>query len=126
MREPLVVASAAAIGVVLLHAFDPRQPGHYPTCPVLAATGLYCPGCGALRAVAATTDGDLAAGFGYHPLVPLLLVVGVIGLGRWSWRRWQGAPGRVWPPGATVALLITYAVLFVARNIPGWTWLSPA
>ena len=38
---------------------DPNQPGHYPTDPFLAITGLYCPGCGTLRALHALARGDL-------------------------------------------------------------------
>ena len=36
------------------------SPGHYPTCPFLAITGWYCPGCGSLRAVHDLLHGDLA------------------------------------------------------------------
>ena len=40
-----------AVALATLATVDPNQPGHYPTCPFLATTGFYCPGCGALRAV---------------------------------------------------------------------------
>lgn len=126
MREPLIVAGVGALSLAALHAIDPREPGHYPTCPVLAATGLVCPGCGTLRSAAAFLDADLRGSFGYHPLVPILLVLGLLGLVRWGLRRWRGAPGRPWPPAATAGVVVVYAVLFVARNVPGWTWLSPA
>lgn len=39
-------------------------------CVFYAVTGLYCPGCGGTRAVAALLDGKLALSFLYHPVVP--------------------------------------------------------
>ena len=48
---PLVVAASALIGRAYVANVDPNVAGHYPTCPILAVTGWYCPGCGTLRAV---------------------------------------------------------------------------
>ena len=39
------------------------------SCPFHALTGIYCPGCGGRRALAALLTGHPAASFLYHPLV---------------------------------------------------------
>ena len=51
-----VVGAFAYVAVV-----DPNEPGHYPACPLLQYTGVYCPGCGGLRSAHAFVHGDFAA-----------------------------------------------------------------
>lgn len=46
----------------------------YP-CSMLTAYGLYCPGCGGTRAMAALMRGDFVSSFLYHPAVPYTAVV---------------------------------------------------
>lgn len=126
MVEPAWIAGAGLSVVLLLHTVDPREPGHYPTCPFLLVTGLYCPGCGGMRAVAALTDGNMGAAVGYNPLA-VVAVVAVVGVFiSWSRRRWLGLPRQVttrpWVP-LTVAGVI--AVFWLLRNLPGGAWLSP-
>lgn len=118
----------AAVGVgVLLHAVDPREPGNYPTCPFLWLTGLYCPGCGAMRASASLVDGDVSGAFGFNPLVVIALVGLVVMFALWTRRQWQGRPKlSITRPWVTTALTVITVVFWVARNVPGWTWLSPA
>lgn len=48
-------------------------------CPVHAATGLPCPGCGMTRALAAATQGEWGAALGLHPFV-LVVWPGVVAL----------------------------------------------
>ncbi|MFC7733202.1 DUF2752 domain-containing protein [Actinomadura keratinilytica] len=64
---PGIVLAAAAAGVALVSVVDPHEPGHYPTCPLLWATGLYCPGCGGLRMVNSLTHGRVGEAFGLNP-----------------------------------------------------------
>ena len=47
-------------------------------CPFHAMTGLYCPGCGGTRALAALIKAKPAESFMLHPLVPYL--AGLTGL----------------------------------------------
>lgn len=122
-------AGAAAAGVaVLLAAVDPNRPGHYPLCPVLAVTGLYCPGCGSLRAVHDLLHADLAGALARNPLtvaaVPLLLLAWVSWGRRLAGRR-AAHPTAV-PAVAVWGLLVVVLGFTVARNLPGLTWLSPA
>ncbi|MFH7324008.1 DUF2752 domain-containing protein [Aeromicrobium sp. JJY06] len=112
----------------MLASVSPEEPGHYPTCPFLAVSGLYCPGCGSLRAVHALTRGDLATAWDRNPLAVLLLPAVLIAWGAWGLRllgRQAWHPSRI--PAAWIwALLGVVLAYWVARNVPGWTWLSPA
>lgn len=127
LRGPLLTAGIAVAGVGLLHAVDPGRPGHYPPCPLLTLTGLYCPFCGGLRATADLSHGDVAGAFARNPLVPPLLSVLVLLWLRWAW---SAITGRAWrltvDRWITLALLGLLVAFGVARNVPGWTWLSPA
>jgi hypothetical protein len=105
---------------------DPNEPGHYPTCPFLALTDLYCPACGGLRAAHALARGDVGTAAGRNVLfvaaVPLLLVLWA----RWvrvsavGDRRLQPPSSRAWAVAGVVAL--AFAVL---RNLPSGAWLAP-
>jgi len=125
LRPRVGAAVAAVTGTAYLYAVDPTQPGHYLPCPTYALTGTYCPGCGGLRAAHELLHGDLLASLGYNPLVlPLLVLLAV-----WAIRWWRA--GR--PPVTVDAsgwrfrlVLVAVAVFWVARNVPGWDWLSPA
>ena len=92
----LVLAAAGALAVTTLVALvDPNQPGHYPNCLFLAVTGLYCRGCGSLRALHDLAHGDLAGAVARNPLMVLatggLLVAFVL----WARRLWRGE-SRTW------------------------------
>ena len=68
----LALAGAAAVAV--LWRVDPNQPGSLlPGCPMHALTGLYCPGCGATRALHALVHGDLGQAMAMNPLFTLAL-----------------------------------------------------
>ena len=66
------LAVAAAAVATLLYRFDPARFGFYPRCPLFVLTGLYCPGCGALRATHQFLHADLAGALGYNPLFVLM------------------------------------------------------
>ena len=111
-----------AAGLVAVALRDPHVPGSWGTCPVLALTGLPCPGCGGLRATA-----DLLAG---RPLEALgsnaLAVVLVLGAGA-VWAVWALAAvrGRPSPVPRLVAAVTDRrvavgAVLLVAFTVLRW------
>ena len=123
---PAVVAGAAAAVMLVLHAVDPNEPGHYPTCPVLTLTGFFCPGCGSLRMLHHLGDGDVAAAASMNPLA--LLMLGVLAL---YWLQWvrrtvtgrsRGRPAPAWVVWAFAVVSVVYAVL---RNLPGMGVLAP-
>lgn len=128
LRAPVAVATAAAVAVGVLASIDPNEPGHYPTCPFLAATGLYCPGCGSLRAIHALAGGDVVTALHRNPMVVLAVPFLLL-----AWVRWAGALAGVLPPRRSMApawalwaLLALVLAYWVLRNVPGLTLLSPA
>ena len=119
MRSALRSAAlvlAAAPPVVLLAVVDPNRPGHYPTCPFRALTGLDCPGCGSLRAVHALSHGDVLGALDHNGLFVLFLPLLVASAVLWALARpqpsWLSARYTGW---AVFAVVIGWAVV---RNLP--------
>lgn len=123
---PALVAGAGVAVMVVLQLADPNEPGHYPTCPVLAVTGLFCPGCGSMRMLAHLGDGDVVAAASMNPLALLLLPVLLAYWLQWVLRTLTGRsrrpPARAWVVWAFAAVSVGYAVL---RNLPGMEVLAP-
>ena len=124
---PLGVAAAALMGAGYVTAVDPNVAGHYPTCPFLAVTGWYCPGCGTLRAVHALGHGDLMAALAFNPFTVVAVGYAVLTWAMWLYRTARGRPLR-WlaPHWVLYGVLGAILTFWVLRNVPGWTWLSPA
>ena len=124
---PVATAAATALATVYVAQVDPNQPGHYPLCPTYALAGIWCPGCGMLRATHDLAHLDVAGAMARNPIAPLVLVGLIVLWGAWAWSRWSGRPIRwqpaPWTPWVVGALVLAFTV---ARNIPGWTWASPA
>jgi hypothetical protein len=127
LRLPALVASGALATTTLVAVVDPNEPGHYPTCPFLALTGYYCPGCGSLRALHDLAHGDLAGALARNPALALATGGLLIAFVLWTRRLWRGQ-ARTWvaPSWALYGLLGLVLAFWVLRNVPGWTWLSPA
>ena len=62
--------ACVAIGMVLFE-FNPSHYGFYPRCWLYTSTGIYCPGCGSLRAMHQLTHGHLAAALRCNLLLTL-------------------------------------------------------
>ena len=124
---PLAVGVAALAGTAYVAAVDPNAAGHYPTCPFLAITGWYCPGCGALRAVHALAHGDLVTALSRNPVAVVALGYVVLCWVLWLDRAATGRARRLLaPPWVLYGVLGAILAFWVLRNVPGWTWLSPA
>ncbi|MCL3861876.1 DUF2752 domain-containing protein [Actinotalea sp. K2] len=124
---PAVVAAGATGALVVVGTLSPYRSGTYPTCPLLALTGLYCPGCGSLRATHDLVNLDVVAALGMNPLTPLALLFLLTSWVAWTWRSVTGRPRR-WlaPPWALWALLVVILAFAVARNTPFLApWLAP-
>lgn len=74
----LVFAAVSVLGIILV-LFTPFEFSYImPECAFKSITGLYCPGCGGSRAVAAFVQGHWVKSFMYHPFVPYCGVLYII------------------------------------------------
>jgi hypothetical protein len=129
LRRLLVPAGvlAAVVGAfAYVGAVDPNQPGHYPVCPLLRFTGVYCPGCGGLRSAHAFVHGDFAAALTDNALAVAGYLLFAVVWTVWLVRSVRGRPVRLdlgpvhlWSVGALVL------VFTVVRNLPFGGWLHP-
>ncbi|WP_108999943.1 DUF2752 domain-containing protein [Streptomyces rishiriensis] len=116
-----VVAAFAYVGAV-----DPGEPGHYPACPLLRVTGLYCPGCGGLRSAHAFAHGHFQAALQDNAMAVVAYLGFAVVWTAWVVRAARGRPVRVdlgsvqlWALGAS---LLAFTVV---RNLPFGGWLHP-
>lgn len=65
----LVAAPAAAV----LYRYNPLAVDFYPRCLLYVATGIYCPGCGVLRAMHALLHGRILTALDYNALFVVAL-----------------------------------------------------
>ncbi|MDR1964896.1 MAG: DUF2752 domain-containing protein [Planctomycetaceae bacterium] len=76
----IVAGILCATGLVILFLKHPSDSWLMPRCPFHVLTGLYCPGCGSLRAMYYLLHGHFSVSFRYQPLlVPFLLVILFVG-----------------------------------------------
>lgn len=123
---PVAVAGAGVAVAALVGTVDPNEPGHYPTCPFLWVTGLYCPGCGALRTVHALVHLDVPTALSMNVLVTAFVPLLVLWWGRWVYRQWTGRPRRWLAPAWVLWTLLAVVLAFwVLRNVPGLELLAP-
>lgn len=107
-------------GLILLRIFSPATSGIFPPCPLHYLTGLYCPGCGSLRAIHALLHGDLQEAWAMNPLTVVLLPFLIYGLAS---EVLMAFSGRRFPQpmlsAAAIRGLCTVILLFgVIRNLP--------
>ena len=133
-RAQIVLGTCAcAAASIFVYAVDPSRHAVYPQCLLYNATGLYCAGCGATRALYALLHGRLLDALHdnvhYEAALPVLLyVLGSHALAAWranAWPRVHVQPRRVlWGGAGTFALAVGFMVL---RNLPGpaFDWLRP-
>lgn len=128
LRSPLVTAGVVGALTVALHFRDPHSSGSWGGCPWFLLTGLYCPGCGGLRAVNDLTNGDLlgaaSSNLVFVVMVPVLVIWWLV----WTRRAWSGPERRprTEHAGAWIAAFTVVALVFgVLRNLPVGSWLAP-
>jgi hypothetical protein len=104
-----VVASMLVLGVLFF--FDPAISRLFPPCPIHWCTGLYCPGCGSLRAMHLLLHGNLMGAMKMNPLLVISLpfLALLVIRPRWAYLKWV--------PWAAFFILIVYGIF---RNIPVW------
>ncbi|CAM5248650.1 DUF2752 domain-containing protein [Streptomyces fumanus] len=126
LAVPAGVLAAVAAAFAYVGAVDPNEPGHYPACPLLSLTGLYCPGCGGLRSAHAVVHGDLPAALQANALA-VAAYLGFAALWAvWVVRAARGRPPRPGPgPVHLWSLGALLLVFTVVRNLPFGGWLHP-
>lgn len=130
-RRQRMVAPVTTLGLlgattVALNLRDPHTRGSWGFCPS-AALGIWCPGCGGLRAVNDLTHLDLAGAASSNLALVVALPFLVAALVVWTVDRWRGHRRELSPLTLRrVALggLAVLAVFTVLRNLPG-SWLAP-
>ncbi|WP_406416815.1 DUF2752 domain-containing protein [Streptomyces sp. NBC_01614] len=126
LAVPAGILAAVAGAFAYVGAVDPNEPGHYPACPLLRLTGIYCPGCGGLRSAHAVAHGDFAAALQDNALAVVGYGIFAVVWTVWVVRAVRGRPFRIdlgpvqlWAAGA---LLLVFTVV---RNLPFGGWLHP-
>jgi hypothetical protein len=123
------VVAMAAGGLSFIYLLDPETSDLYPTCPFLALTGFYCPGCGTLRALHQLTRGHPVAALDLNPLMMLLLPFVAYFLASHAMLAVTGRPLRTYfvRPALIWALLGIVLLYWLLRNIPAYpfTLLAP-
>jgi len=111
---------SGAAGIILLRVFDPATSGVFPPCPVRYLTGLYCPGCGSLRALHALLHGDLRRALAMNPLMVVTLPFVTYGLVSAALveLRGKGLPQVMLPANWIRALCAAIILFAIARNLP--------
>lgn len=112
---PAALTLAALLVVAVLTQADPYAADSLlPGCPFHALTGLFCPGCGATRAVHALIHGNPALALRMNLLATLALPL----LPLMVWRGLRGPfRGTAWLTDARpwLALVLAFTLL---RNLP--------
>ncbi len=112
--------ASAALGAFVVSYFNPTTAGFFPVCPLHAATGLNCPGCGMTRGFHAIFHGDISAALHFNLLLPVFLFVGIylfISLGSIVIRG-RGLSFNIFKPYLLWSFLIALVVFGIARNLP--------
>jgi hypothetical protein len=112
------LTAVGVTGVLAVGVLATVPQAYWPKCPIYWTTGIYCPGCGGLRATSALLDGDIVAAVNQNVFVflaPVLVMVGFL-------------VQRTKKPHLTklfVAFVAITALIYtILRNLPG-SWLAP-
>lgn len=127
LKAPLWSLAALGTATLALHLRDPHVHGSWGLCPLYALTGVYCPGCGGLRAVNDLTDGHLGQAASSNLLFVLAIPFIVLVLWRWTYAAWTGrdvAAVPTLPHAVKVGSVVVVVAFTLARNLPG-SWLAP-
>ncbi|WP_399225533.1 DUF2752 domain-containing protein [Streptomyces sp. TRM49041] len=126
LLPPLGALAGVAAAFAYVGTVDPNEPGHYPVCPLLQYTGLYCPGCGGLRSAHAFIHGDFATALGANAMAVAGYAVFAVLIVVWLVKAVRGVPLRItltplqlWLAGGV------WAVFSVVRNLPFGSALAP-
>ena len=115
----VMMSTLCVIGLVVLLLGHPSSYSMMPKCPFYIATGLYCPGCGSLRATHYLLRGNVSQSLRNHPLMIPLLVCILFFYGK---RLYEFRKGRnvIFKGELTLVtvILAVFVIFFIVRNIP--------
>lgn len=127
MLAPVALVGGLGLATLALHLRDPHDSYSWGYCPS-AALGVWCPGCGGLRAVNDLTNLRVADAASSNLALVVAIPVLVVAIGWWTVLRWRGAtlhaPARLRVP-ATVLAVVLVAGFTVLRNTTAGAWLAP-
>jgi hypothetical protein len=120
---------ATATGAFVVGYFNPVSAGFFPVCPLFAATGLNCPGCGLTRGFHALFHGDVLGALHFNALLPVYgivfvyLFVSMLSIAA----RGRGISFNIFRPNLIWGFLVIAIVFGVVRNFPlyPFTLLAP-
>jgi len=121
----MVVAAAAlaiAAALVVLYRYNPIGSSIYPQCPLYATTGIYCPGCGSLRAIHQLAHGELLAALSFNPLMIISLPFLIYAFVSRAWQSFRGRslPGVFLSRSWIMAIFWLIMAYWVLRNVPAY------
>lgn len=125
---PVAVGAGGLALVAALAVRDPHVPGAWGTCIFFDATGLWCPGCGGLRAVNDLVHLDVAGALSSNAMGVVLIGLLAAWWGLWAWSAASGRtlPWERWVTPARAYLGLGVVLAFsVLRNLPGFEALGP-
>lgn len=114
-RDLTAIGVTGALGIGVL-ATVPQS--FWPKCPIYWTTGIYCPGCGGLRATSALLQGDLAAAANQNILIFLIPLL--VGAGFLIQNTGKRGLNKVFI-AFVVLISLAYTIL---RNVPD-SWFAP-
>lgn len=115
-------AFAAAMALAAAAVVADPETTHVPLCPLHAATGLYCPLCGGLRAVHALSRGALGTALHDNVLVVAAIVIAPLMTLSFRVTRRSDAVSR----RLLVAVVAVAVVFAIVRNLPMAATFRPA
>lgn len=108
---------ALLLGAGLLYFLFVTVTGWSIPCPIHAATGFLCPGCGVTTLFLSLGRGDFAGAWAANPALclasPLLLFL----LAADEYAYVRTGRGKAWPPWLSGLLLAAFVLFAIGRNL---------
>jgi Protein of unknown function (DUF2752) len=114
--------SLMAAGAAFVAYFDPSTTHILPVCPLYAATGFACPGCGLTRGFHALFHGDVLTALHFNALIPIWgLIFGYLWVSLVMLAvRGKGLPLRFVRPSFLFGFMAVMILFGALRNVPMW------
>jgi hypothetical protein len=123
--KPLCVIAICILllgAAIFIYIFNPEKFDIYPRCPFYSITGLYCPGCGSLRALHSIAHGNPARAIRFNVLMVISIPL-IVGLLIYKILRKQDMVNPIF----SYTILAVIIIYWISRNLPiyPFTFLAP-